>query len=743
MHEELTKQRFDMSTLPFHSTAHPSLFHPLILPSFLRSFPLSPTHPPTHPQKIRNSQHAPLKHAGPDHHPGDDPTGHPDRPNRDAGPRAADGPRPGGTLQHVRERHPRGPRAPLRHHQRVTRAQHQHLAHAQQAAVGRGAHEAERRAGDAHHDRLGEVERGQGGKVHAEAQQAEALQEVCFARGGGAQLGQEGGEQEGQEGGDVCEEGVQAGEVGGVGGVEVVQRGEGEGVQGEEEEERGEEGALGGGCEGGGDEAAAAAAVELDRLQRGLVGLRFSRRALDGLRGLAFGGVLGLVSGRALGGSRRRRGGLRRRVGPPALHPQRNGGDAEGHGDQHGAWQVGADADEAVRLDEQVEEEALVQVLEQVVQAAEQALDGLAQAHLVVPAVPHGAQRNGVDVVGDEGAVRPRCVAQPLAHHPPQHGAQALLVRVPVVEHALDGNANAHLARRDLHGRVEQVEVGQLAVDAVVLDVQLVVAVAPGARGVVDGDGGLQRAALDVQALDAALVVAVVVRVDPRLGASGAVARHQEDDVLAPQAPALEVARQREHQRHPRRVGLVAAVRPRADEHDGLGGVGARALQDRVDVLAGDGAVRDVVGVLLRCDLEVVGAEHVGELRGASAKYQPSAPACISTGGIPLLHRPLVQRPHLLAICAEDIVLAAAKVRVHLARQQRVLGHIRLARVVVQRQDQQPSNADDDAQGRQVGRDLEDAGVAPERQQRGWPAVSLGYVCVTQQAVLQFAAVRG
>ena len=422
---------------------------------------------------------------------------------------------------------------------------------------------------------------------------------------------------------------------------------------------------------------------------------------------------------------RYRRGGIRHRVGPPALHPQRDGGDAERHRDQHRAGQVGADADEAVRLDEQVEEEALVQVLKQVVQAAKQRLDRLAQAHLVVPPIPHGAQRDGVNVVRDERAVRPRRVAQPLAHHAPQHRAQPLLVRVPMVEHALDRDPNAHLARGDLHGRVEQVEVGQLAVDAVVLDVQLVVAVAPGPRGVVDRDGGLQRAALDVQALHVAGVVAVVVRVDPRLGTRGAVPRHEEDDVLAPQAPALEVAGQREHQRDARGVGLVVAVRPGADEHDGLCGVGTRALEDGVDVLAGDGAVRDVVGVLLGCDLEVVGTEDVGELRGASATYQYAASISIGGGSI-LLHRLLVQRPHLLAIGAEDIVLAAAKVRVHLARQQGVLGHVRLARVVVQRQDQQPGNADDDAQGGQVGRDLEDAGVAPERQQRGWPAVSWG-----------------
>ena len=73
--------------------------------------------------------------------------------------------------------------------------------------------------------------------------------------------------------------------------------------------------------------------------------------------------------------------------------------------DQHGAGQVGADADEAVLVHEQIEEEALVQVLEQVVQAAERAFDQPAQTHLVVPALSDGLDGDGIDMVGDEAAV--------------------------------------------------------------------------------------------------------------------------------------------------------------------------------------------------------------------------------------------------------------------------------------------------------------------------------------------------
>ena len=75
---------------------------------------------------------------------------------------------------------------------------------------------------------------------------------------------------------------------------------------------------------------------------------------------------------------------------------------------------------------------------------------------------------------------------------------------------------------------------------------------------------------------------------------------------------------------------------------------------------------------------------------------------------------------HLLSIGAKDVVLAASKVGVHLAGQQCILRDVCVARVLVQRQDQQPRYANDDAQRGEVGWDFEDAGIAPERQQRGW-----------------------
>jgi hypothetical protein len=73
-----------------------------------------------------------------------------------------------------------------------------------------------------------------------------------------------------------------------------------------------------------------------------------------------------------------------------------------------------------------------------------------------------------------------------------------------------------------------------------------------------------------------------------------------------------------------------------------------------------------------------------------------------------LINIPTRHAVHLAPVRAEDELLAAAKVRVHLARQQRVLRDVRAARVAVARQQQQPRDAHGNAQQRQVRRQLRD-----------------------------------
>src|SRR2546423_15341011 len=94
-----------------------------------------------------------------------------------------------------------------------------------------------------------------------------------------------------------------------------------------------------------------------------------------------------------------------------------NGHDCEPSSDCHSTWQVGPNAHESIRLHEQVKEEALVQVLEQIVQAPANALNSPAESHLVLPPLANCRQRNCIDMVGHEDAMRACSVAQSLGRH--------------------------------------------------------------------------------------------------------------------------------------------------------------------------------------------------------------------------------------------------------------------------------------------------------------------------------------
>ncbi len=145
-----------------------------------------------------------------------------------------------------------------------------------------------------------------------------------------------------------------------------------------------------------------------------------------------------------------------------------------------------------------------MEVLEQVVQAAEDALERASERHLVVPAAAAAGapgadrlQRNGVDVVRDEAAVRAGRVAERLAHHAAQHRAQPVRVAVVVVRpHLLQRRADAHLPARHGCRCVDEVQVRQLPVDAVVHNVH---AFEARVERIVDGYDALQRAALQRQ----------------------------------------------------------------------------------------------------------------------------------------------------------------------------------------------------------------------------------------------------
>lgn len=66
----------------------------------------------------------------------------------------------------------------------------------------------------------------------------------------------------------------------------------------------------------------------------------------------------------------------------------------------------------------------------------------------------------------------------------------------------------------------------------------------------------------------------------------------------------------------------------------------------------------------------------------------------------------------------EDVAFTATEIGVHLTGKKSVLGDVCSSGVVVQRQKEQPDGADDDAKKGEVGRELEDARIAPQREDR-------------------------
>ena len=84
---------------------------------------------------------------------------------------------------------------------------------------------------------------------------------------------------------------------------------------------------------------------------------------------------------------------------------------------KHSAGKVGANADKAVRLHEEIEEEALMEMLQQVIQTAKNALYASAHGHFILPALSHSLEGDSVNVVGDKTTVRSRGVTQALANH--------------------------------------------------------------------------------------------------------------------------------------------------------------------------------------------------------------------------------------------------------------------------------------------------------------------------------------
>ena len=180
--------------------------------------------------------------------------------------------------------------------------------------------------------------------------------------------------------------------------------------------------------------------------------------------------------------------------GPSTCNPQRERHNGEVGSNKHRARQVCTDTDEAVRLHQQIEKEALVKVLHQIIQAPKQAFHHAPKCHIVLPAVSLRLNGDGIHMEGKEAAMWPRGLSKSLPNHATPNCLQSRAVAIVVLPHALQKCADPMLARRDGDGGVEQIQVRQLAIDAIIDDVGVFERVV---ERVVDHDGAFKGSALE------------------------------------------------------------------------------------------------------------------------------------------------------------------------------------------------------------------------------------------------------
>ena len=77
---------------------------------------------------------------------------------------------------------------------------------------------------------------------------------------------------------------------------------------------------------------------------------------------------------------------------------------------EHCTWEIGTDTDKAIGVHQEVEEEALMKMFKEVIQTSKRAFDTSSHGHLILPAFSHSLKGDGIDVIGDETAMRAGCV---------------------------------------------------------------------------------------------------------------------------------------------------------------------------------------------------------------------------------------------------------------------------------------------------------------------------------------------
>lgn len=133
-------------------------------------------------------------------------------------------------------------------------------------------------------------------------------------------------------------------------------------------------------------------------------------------------------------------------------------------------------------------------MLEEVVETAKRAFDKTTHGHLVLPTLTIRLEGDSVDVVRDEAAMGASSIAETLLDHTAEHSSQAVGVLVGMLLHGLDRSGYAHLTTCDIDDRIDEIQVGKLAIGSIIDDVNRLEA---SFLGVVDCNSTLQSTRLE------------------------------------------------------------------------------------------------------------------------------------------------------------------------------------------------------------------------------------------------------
>lgn len=122
-------------------------------------------------------------------------------------------------------------------------------------------------------------------------------------------------------------------------------------------------------------------------------------------------------------------------------------------------------------------------------------------------------------------------MTETLIDHTSQHSLETISIAISVLPHLLQRDANAHLAIHDSDRSIEEVKIRQLAVDAVIDDVDLFEAVV---ECVINNDDSLKGTALERQRPDSIGRVRIVIGIYPGLWTCPTFTGDEEDDILRP-----------------------------------------------------------------------------------------------------------------------------------------------------------------------------------------------------------------